>query len=130
MVPKLGEQAQRAMTCINDDIPAALGPPGAPADLAQLLQAVETLEGYVLEALDFEMEVARIEPPEAFRAVHETFTGIGAAAVTVLEAFADRWSAALRALEDGSREFDVHVKFELPQLTRAADELEKVNIGT
>ncbi len=82
-----------------------------------------------MEALDFDMEVARIEPPEAFRAVHESFSGIGAAAVTVLEAFANKWSAALRAVEDGSRDFNVHVKFELAQLTRAADELEKVNIG-
>ncbi|MFG3593077.1 restriction endonuclease [Bradyrhizobium sp. RDI18] len=127
---RLGVQSQRAEVCVTDDIPAALGPPGTPADPVRLLRAVETLEGYCLESLDFEIELARIEPPDAFRTVHESFRGIGATAVAVFEAFANKWSEALRGVEDGSREFDVHVKFELPQLTKAADELEKVNLST
>jgi restriction system protein len=125
---KLGELTPKVTLSITNDIPAALGPSGGPGDPVALLRAVETIEAFCLEALDFETEAARIEAPEEFRGVNDAIVGIGSAAVAYFETVSQRWSTAVRGIENGSRNFAVHMILELPQLERMAEEMEKVNL--
>jgi hypothetical protein len=104
-----------------------LGPAGTPGDPVALLRAVETIEAYCLQVLDFEAELARIEPPELFQAAHRSFKGIGSAAVGTFEQLAGKWSSAVRELESGSRQFNVDVMLRLPQIEQASVEIAKAS---
>lgn len=125
---QLVDQGPILSRCIEKDMLAALGLASAAADASSLLSAVKVFEGFCLQILDFEATLARIEPPLPFRAAHECIRGAGSSAVALFETFSGNWSAGLRRLETGNREFDVHLRIEVPELIRVLQELEKVDL--
>jgi hypothetical protein len=116
-------------SCINVDLPDAMGKPGVPGDAMRILGTVDAFFGYCRSFLAFELEVCATDPPANLRALRDAYQGITSSVIGVAERLTDRWRRAVEELHKGSHEFNVgKVEFLTPpQLQRALAELEKIN---
>jgi hypothetical protein len=76
--------------------------------------------------LAFESSIIAAEPPPKLKVFRTAFQGIALSAVAIVERLEDDWHRAVEGIENGSHDFNVRMQFHLPQLQKAAVEMDKI----
>jgi hypothetical protein len=127
MTNVLASASSRIGTCINQDLPHAMGKPGVSGDAVQILSSVNTLFSACRVFLNFDRDLYAADTPEALAPLKDAFRGMTEFAIGFLEEFVGKWAQALEGLRKGAHEFNAFFVLKAPpQLEKARVEMEKI----
>ncbi|WP_198031906.1 DUF4236 domain-containing protein [Bradyrhizobium sp. Ec3.3] len=113
--------------CIDKDLMDALGQPGMNGNAIAILSAVNSLFHNCRRFLEFETDLCAAEVPSAFYELKDSFRGIAASMVRVIDDLYLQWSRNTEALRNGAQKFELKITFDaLPQLKPALAEFERI----
>lgn len=122
----LASTITKMKSCIEKELPDALGKPGFSGDAIQMLRTVDEFFDYCGSFLAFELDMCAADPPAEFKAYAGAFRGITSWVIGVVQRLVDDWSEAVNGLRQGSHEFQIEVQLkDCPQLEKASAEIDK-----
>jgi hypothetical protein len=124
----LAAATSKMMSCINEDLPHAVGQLGVSGDAIEMLQTVDALFDACGSVLVSERDLYEVDPPEKLKALKDVLAGISESFVEVLVRFVADWNQDVEALRKGAQDFQITVVFTAPpQLEKALVEVKKIS---